>query len=260
MGGSAEPYANNPMRIPAIVPEARSAQKDKPGFDALCRVLDYTQENPALAIDLLRVVLKAVLARLATVRVVYPVPNRVSQGTAIGCVNSYLKERTGGSRLQAVAVALFRAIGELYGQFPTVRSNNINAADASTGSAADLECVAANGRIVKAVEVKDRQLALLHVQVKLSMLREKGITEAIFIVQGGTVPSDLAEIMALIDKEFGSGQNIYVADFMRFLENHLIVFGEDGRRKFLQFVGNELDAQNADIGHRRLWRDLLAAI
>src|SRR5208337_4970378 len=47
LGGSAEPYANNPMRIPAIVPEARSAQKDKNGFDDLCRVLDYAQGNPA---------------------------------------------------------------------------------------------------------------------------------------------------------------------------------------------------------------------
>lgn len=260
LGGSPEPYANNPVRIQAILANERPAQKDKAGFDDLVLVLEYAQANPTLAMDLLRIVLRAILARLATVSITYPVPNRVSQAAALACVSDFLNVRTGGTRLQAIAVALFRAIGGLYGQFPVVQSNNINAADSSTGSAADLECVAANGKIVKAVEVKDRQLALLHVQVKLAALREKQITEAIFVVQGGTVPAERDQIMALIQKEFGSGQNIYVVDFMAFLENHLVVFGEEGRRQFLRFVGEELDQRNADVSHRQRWRDRLVAI
>ena len=260
LGGAPEPYANNPLRIPAILAAERPAQKDKAGFDDLLLILGHAEANPADVPDLFRLVLLAILGRLATVRVVYPVPNRVSQLAAVACVAEYLRERTGGTRLQVVAVAAFRAIGALYGLYPQVRSNDVNAADASTGSAADLECVAAGGDIVKAVEVKDRQLALLHVQSKLPALREKGIAEAIFIVQGSTVPADRAQIETLIQKEFGSGQNIYVVDFSTFLADHLVVFGEDGRRRFLQLVGAELDARKADVKHRQRWRDLLLAI
>ena len=260
LGGAPEPYANNPVRIPAIVPTERAAQKNKSGFDDLMLVLDYAQANPRLSLDLFRLTLQTILGRLSTVAVVYPVPNRVSQLSAIECIQGFLRERTGGIRLQAVGVALFRAIGELYSQYPKVESNNINAPDARTGSAADLECIAADGQIVKAVEVKDRKLALLHVQVKLTKLREKGITEAIFVVQGGTVLEDREQVQLLIQKEFGSGQNIYVAEFMPFLENHLIIFGETGRRTFLKMVGAELDARNADVSHRQRWRDLLIAM
>lgn len=45
-----------------------------------------------------------------------------------------------------------------------------------------------------------------------------------------------------------------------FLEEHLVLFGEDGRRRFLQLVSAELDARKADIIHRQKWRDLLAQI
>jgi len=260
LGNSDEPYVSKPARMPAIVQSARSAHKNKRGFDDLLLVLEFAQGNPKLSSDLLRLALAAILSRLATVRVVYPVPNRASQASTLSCIHDYLTERSGGARLQAVAVALFRAIGRLYGQFAEVESNNINAADASTGNAADLECLAADGRIVKAVEIKDRQLTLLHIQSKLPRLREKGITEAIFVVQGGSSLSDREQILSLIQKEFGSGQNLYVAEFMAFLDNHLIVFGEDGRRQFLQLVGRELDQRKADISHRQRWRDILAAI
>jgi hypothetical protein len=103
-------------------------------------------------------------------------------------------------------------------------------------------------------------LALLHVQTKLSGLREKRITEAIFVVQGGVIPGESEQIRELIQKEFGSGQNIYVADFTEFLNDHLMIFGEGGRKAFLSFVGEELDARKADVGHRQRWRDLLSAI
>jgi hypothetical protein len=259
LGASPEPYANNPLRIPAIVASERSAQKDAKAFDDLCLVLDFTQQNPALATDLLRIALQAILLRLATVRVVYPTPNRVSQSAAVESVSQFLKEKTGGIRLQALSVSLFRAIGDLYSMFDTVRSNNINAADASTGSATDLECIRDNV-IQRAVEVKDRKLSILHIQDKLPGLREKGITEAVFVVQGGVTQDEAEQINAVIQKEFSSGQNIYVAEFFPFVENHLILFGENGRRRFLQLVCEELDIRNADVSHRQRWRDILAAI
>jgi len=123
-----------------------------------------------------------------------------------------------------------------------------------------LECIGEDDSVVLAVEVKDRPLALLHVQVKLPRLRDKAIKEAIFITQGGIVEAEKAEVLGLMQKEFSSGQNIYRADFYSFMENQLMLFGEKGRRDFLKYVGEELDKYKADVAHRQRWRDLLVAI
>ena len=259
LGGSREPYANNPLRISAVVEDHRSAQRDGVGFERLCRVLQYAQDKPELVPDLLRIALRAIKDRLSTVQIVYPAPNRVAMESARTVVAGFRNVPTGGLRLQSLSVSLFRAIGELYGLFDSVTSNHVNAADVSTGQAADLECWRSE-KIVIVVEVKDRPLSLQQVQDKLSTIRQKQIEEAIFLVDGGIVPADETAINNLIRKEFSSGQNIYVADFSVFLDQHLILFGERGRRRYLTLVGEQLDAERADLSHRQAWRDMLASI
>ncbi len=260
LGGSAEPYLNNPLRIPAIQPAARPAQKDKDGFDDLMKVLDYAQAHPQKIVGLVREVLNAVKDRLAMVSITYPVPNRASLQQTRATVRDFLNDRTGGLRLQAVAVAIFRVIGIRFHLFNEVRAGNVNAADASTRSAADLECVDESGAIVMAVEVKDRQLELRHIQDKLPAAREKGIRELLFLVQGGAADDDAQRVTDAIGREFVTGQNLYVLEWEEFMGSCLVLFGEAGRREFLQQVGREMDVQKADIKHRRRWAALLATI
>lgn len=260
LGGSAEPYLNNPLRIPAIQPAARNAQKDKDGFDDLMKVLDYAQENPGHLLFLVRATLSAVRSRLAEVSVTYPVPNRVSLNQTTDALAEFLSDRTGGLRFQSVAVALFRSIGERFKLFADVVCSNINAADVSTGHAADLECIDADGQIVLAVEVKDRELALRQLQDKLPSVRQKGIRELLFVIQGSILDAESNEITETINREFTTGQNVYVVEWERFLGSCLVLFGEAGRREFLQSIGTELDRQKADIVHRRKWASLLSSI
>jgi hypothetical protein len=163
-------------------------------------------------------------------------------------------------RLQAVTVALFRCVGEYFGIFSLVESANINAADASTGSAADLECKDETGHVVMAVEVKDRQLTLRHAQDKLPNIRSKGIRELLFLVQEGIISQDLEPVNSLIDREFVTGQNIYVCEFREFLRSCLVLLGESGRRTFLQYIGEELEKQRLDISHRKKWCSLLETL
>ena len=162
--------------------------------------------------------------------------------------------------MQAVAVALFRTIGERFGLFGEVRSNHINAADASTGSAADLECVDDTGAIVMAVEVKDRRLELRQIQDKLPGVREKGIRELLFLIQGGVVEADSGGVTELISRQFVTGQNVYVVEWSSFMSSCMVLFGEDGRRDLLQHIGRELDDRKVDIRHRRQWATLLDSI
>jgi hypothetical protein len=145
------------------------------------------------------------------------------------------------------------------GFFAAVRSADINAADLSTGIAADLECIDAGGKIVMAVEVKDRQLTLHDAQDKLPAIRDKGIRELLFLVQGG-IESNEGAIDELVTRQFVTGQNIYILEFENFLASCMVLFREDGRREFLRKVGRELDERRTDITHRRKWAELLASI
>jgi hypothetical protein len=64
LGGSTEPYLNNPLRIPAILPAEKKAQKDKSGFSDLLSVLEYAQRNPTQIIALFKLTLKEIKERL----------------------------------------------------------------------------------------------------------------------------------------------------------------------------------------------------
>lgn len=260
LGGAPEPYVNNPLRIPAILKKHRKAQRNQAEFNRLLQVLEFAQDNPALLPELFDVVLIAIRRRMEQVAIVYPVPNRVSLEQTRNILHEFLREKTGGLRLQAIAVALFRTIGSLLRLFDRVESNRINAADAATGSAADLECLDSAGRIVFAVEVKDQQLELRHVQDKLPKIREKGIRELIFLIQGRVAAKEEPAVDDLIRKQFASGQNIYLCPFDAFLEACLVLFGEAGRRVLLQNVGEELDRIKADFQHRKVWQELLSSI
>src|ERR1019366_4581800 len=131
----------------------------------------------------------------------------------VATLNDFLATRSGGLRLQSVAVALFRTIGTRFGLYESVEANNVNAADASTGSAADLECFDSDSEIVLAVEVKDRQLQLRQLQDKLPAVREKGIRELLFVVQGGVMEEDIDAFEHSVVGEFVTGQNVYVVEW-----------------------------------------------
>jgi hypothetical protein len=257
LGGAPEPYVNNPLRIPALMPQYRAPQKNKAGFDDLCRVAEYLEVNPTESRLILYCIVDEIRSRLASVQVIYPVPNRASLEQARYIVENFLAERTGGVRLQAVSVALFRAIGIRFNLYARVDTAGINAADAATGSVADLTCYDENDQIVLAVEVKDRDLEIRHVQDKLPAVREQGVQELLFLATTGIASSDVAAIGELMEREFVTGQNVYVTSFDRFLESCLILFGEVGRRQFLIQIGDAIDEIKADLGHRETWRDLL---
>lgn len=257
LGGSPEPYVNNPLRVPALSTAHRAAQRDKPGFDDLCSVVDFLETNPASAGALLDCIVGKIQSRLATVQIVYPVPNRASLKQSQTIIGSFLSERTGGVRLQAVSVALFRSIGEIFHLYQRVEAARINAADASTGSAADLICLDENNHVVLAVEVKDRHLQLRHIQDKLPAVREQAVRELLFIGTEDISESDVESVRDLIEREFITGQNVYVAPINHFLESCLILFAEAGRRQFLINVGQAIDDIKADLSHRQTWRDLL---
>ncbi|MBM4026011.1 MAG: restriction endonuclease, SacI family [Planctomycetes bacterium] len=258
LGGSPEPYVNNPLRCPAVTARYRTQQKNREDWDRLIAVLDVVEE--AGTEELTRNVFDQILAEiyrlLAGVRVAYPTPNRISLAQTMDMVKEFTGARSGGDRAEAVCTALFRAIACEFGLFDEILRQKVNVADSTSGMGADVEC-RLHGVVVLLVEVKDRALTMTQLDSKLDGARARRISEILFLVEQGISREDRPEVQERIKNEFGSGQNAYVSSFEDFSRGVLILLGEKGRVRFLSFVGEELERAGSDITHRRAWAQLL---
>jgi hypothetical protein len=253
LGGAPEPYVNNPLRVPEASAEYRGNQKNKKGWDDLIFVLDSVErrQDPDFTASVFKQTLIETYRRLASVQVTYPVPKRISLKRTQQLVNSFLSASSGGERVLTVVAALMDVIGERFGLFAEVRRGSITSADKSSGLVADIECRDSAGNIVLAVEVKDRELIFNHIAVKLPDMRSKRVSEILYIAQQGIRQENHHKIEELVDREFASGQNIYIFEnILDFCSGILILIGEDGRRKFLERVGANLDRYSAAIPHK----------
>ena len=258
LGGSLEPYVNNPVRVPAVTAKYRDQQKNKQDWDKLVKVLDTIEKNNKkdFTEKVFEQVLFEVSKLLTSVQIAYPSPNRISLDKANALINQYLSTGSGGDRMEAVCTALFQTIGEKFLIFDKVRREKVNAPDATSGMLADIECFLEDN-IVLIVEVKDRSITLAQLNNKLDHVREKHIAEILFLAKTGKNQAEAGEIDKLILSEFTSGQNIYIADFFDFALGILILLGEEGRINFIDKIGKELDRVHSDYTHRKAWANLL---
>lgn len=261
LGGSPEPYVNNPLRCPAVTKEYRSKQKNQTDWDKLIEILDTVQKenNTEFTKSAFDQVLYEIYQQLAEVRVTYPTPNRISIENTLSLIRSYLAEKSGGERMEAISTALFEIIALKFGLFDEIKREKVNSADSSSGMVADIEC-RYKGEIVLLVEVKDRSLTLTHLDSKLSKARSERISEILFLAERGIESTDEDKVENKIRHEFTSGQNVYVSNLAEFCHGILILLGEKGRVEFLSKIGPELDRVNASIKHRKSWARLLKEI
>lgn len=261
LGGSPEPYVNNPLRVPAVTPEYRNQQKYKRDWDKLVLVLDEIQETTSAEFiqAAFRQTLVEIYRLLAGVQVTYPTPNRISLAKALEVVDEFITSSSGGDRMETVSSAFFRTIGNEFGLFDEVKRAKVNAADMASGMVADIECWH-KGQIVFLVEVKDRALSLTQMDRKIEGARAHHIAELLFVVRSGKGIEQDEQIETRIWSEFASGQNVYVAAFRPFAYGVLILLGERGRVKFLDEIGKELDRGGSGIVHRRAWAELLRTV
>ncbi|MBN2379715.1 restriction endonuclease, SacI family [candidate division WOR-3 bacterium] len=259
LGGSPEPYVNNPLRCPELSLKYRNQQKDKVGWDDLCLIVETIEEegNEKYTQAIFRQVLQEIYKRLIQTEVTYSVPKRISADQLLAMIDEFIKVGSGGDRVLSVSTALLETVGEVFNIFSKVRRFNINAADSTSGLVADIECCDSDGEIVIAVEVKDKQLSFTQIQDKLPMIRSRSVSEILFLAQKGVVAENGSKIEDLIKKEFASGQNIYILRLTELLPTIFVFLGEVGRRKFMINVGEVLDKYGSRLRDRREWADLL---
>ncbi|MFQ5752892.1 MAG: restriction endonuclease, SacI family, partial [bacterium] len=141
---------------------------------------------------------------LTDVVVAYPTPSRISLEKTLHLIETFIAERSGGDRLEAVATCLFRTISDRFNLFDEIKREKVNAPDATSGMVADIECWL-NDQIVLLVEVKDRRLNLTQLDAKIDIARANQIKEILFMVQQGIEPKNHKTIGRKITQEFTSG-------------------------------------------------------
>jgi len=258
LGGSPEPYVNNPLRIPEISSGYREAQKNQKDWDHLCKVLNFveTKNENKITVMVFKQVLLEVFLRLSKSKVAYPAPTRISLKSCIDLMGKFLEDISGGDRLLTLSSALFVVIGKKFKLYSEVKREKITSSDKSSGMVSDLECLDDKGAIVLAVEVKDRVLTVTQMKSKIPGFREKKVTEILFVAQQGIVYEEEKEIIDMIEHEFNIGQNVYITHFNSLSSVVLAIMGEEGRRDFINEVGIQLD-RYSDYSHRKSWADLL---
>ncbi|MHB8156003.1 MAG: restriction endonuclease, SacI family [Desulfocucumaceae bacterium] len=261
MGGSSEPYVNNPLRCPAVIKRYAKQQKNKVDWGNLIEVLDAVEESDSETFtkQVFDQILALIYRQLSEAQVVYPVPNRISLHQTLELISTYTADKSGGDRVEAVCTALFKTVAVAFGIFDEIRRQKVNASDVSSGMGADIECYYKK-KLALLVEVKDRSLTLTQLDTKLDGARVKKISEILFLAEKGVEPSDKEQVNGRIKNEFISGQNIYVSNFLEFSTGILALLGEKGRVLFLSHIGGELDNACSDIIHRKAWAQLLKTI
>jgi len=260
LGSSNDPYIGNPMRIPRMARNDQS-KKDVTGWNALVDVLEQVEsrDNPDFTKAVFRQVLLEIFRRQQSLHFAYVLPPRISLEGALGLAQRFLEEKSGGDRGLALCGALFDAIGIHFGLYTKVDRARINASDKATGQAADLECVNAEGKVVLAVEVKERTLTLTDVEGTLRKCRQREIKD-IFFATPGIKTDEQPALNERIERVFASGQNLYVFDFFPFARSILALGGDPIRITFLQKVGEHLNLWNTQPSHRQAWKRLLETV
>ncbi|MDI6754988.1 MAG: restriction endonuclease, SacI family [Thermodesulfobacteriota bacterium] len=260
LGTSSDPYVGNPMRIPRMARNDKS-KKDLTGWNTLVDILEQVESGGDA--DFIEAVFRQVLLemfrRQKSLRFAYPLPPRISLEGALSLAQSFLQEKSGGDRSLALCGAIFDAIGIHFGLYAKVDRSRINASDEATGQAADLECINAEGKVVLAVEVKDRILTLTDVEGTLQKCRQRKIKD-IFFTTPGVKGDEQPALNERLARAFASGQNLYVFEFSEFARSVLALGGESIRITFLQKVGEHLDNWNTQPSHRQAWKKLLESI
>jgi len=260
LGRSADPYVNHPLRRPRL-DEGTNGVRDTAEWDALVAFLCPLDSAPQKELEaaFLRCLNSAARQMLAQ-SFAYEVPIRISLPQMLRALEMFLSEPSGGLRPLATTAALMAVLGDAFSLFSKVSSQGLNQADSSTGAPADVTCLDDKGKVVLAIEVKDRALTLADIRDTRSKIQTSAdpLSNLLFAVPSVS-ETERSEIGEIMDGAWASGLNINQIDILDLARATFTLLSEDWRPKLLREIGSELD-RRADHLHRRGWSDLLSAI
>lgn len=260
LGNSGDPYVSNPLRRPRL--DFQPEQLDDPEqWELVCDVLRdvESKSDEGHTREVLLKTLAAIRDRLREFSFNYALPDRISIQQAEGLARDFLSEKSGGDRGLAVAAALFETIRAIFGIYKEIRRGVINAADTAMEAVGDLDCIDQYGKIILAVEVKERRIGDDDLHITIAKAREAAVRELLFCTDG-IMSTQLEEVEATIKHSWTLGMSIYQVNVHDLIHALLPTTGERGVKLFVGNVGEQLDSFNTQPKHRKAWKTLLDAL
>lgn len=260
LGTSSDPYVSKPLRKPRLE-ENPGAVKQKEDWVLLYKILEKVEkaDDADFTRQVMEETLRSIKRKLAENTFEYVIPERISLEQTLSIIARFLNEGSGGDRGLSVAAALFETFGKFFGLYSNVNRHVINASDTSTGATADIECLDEHGKLKLAVEVKERSLTLTDVKAGLIKARKESLQEFLFNAPS-IKTSDFEDIFNIFDKTWASGTNLYQLSLGDLIRVGLTLTGEEGRKDFIENVGNQLNEYNTQPKNRQRWKELLEEI
>ena len=254
LGGSTDPYVNNPLRRPRL-DEQTAALKKPAEWDALVAFLKAAASDRATTEEAVLRCLRSIARRLHRQTVHYGVPPRVSLVQVVDLLENYLATPSNGLRPLVATASLLKVIGSGLGLF-SVSSQGINEPDNATDAPGDVVCSGGDGKPVIVAEVKDRSLTIVEFEGSLLKARKGGVTSLLFVVPR-LADKDAKAITDRIAAVWAQGTNVYTTTVPDLARTSFMLIGEQWRHEFLSELGSELNRRSAPYSHRRALSDLL---
>lgn len=261
LGGSPEPYVNNPVRIPRLI-RTRTDVKNRLEWQDLYDYLEPLQTCDRVVRHRALVrLLGSARRRLERQQIQYAVPYRLSIAKLLEVIETYLAEPSGGERPLAIAAALFDTLGKSYQLFASIEVQRITESDSATGTAGDITCMNKEGVLVVVVEVKDRALTdqALHTSVQKLRQDRSAVSPSLVFAVPDIDENDRDDVVSRIEKEYSAGMNIHWLTLSDLARVAFSLLAEEPRIDFLINVGSRLD-ELASYKHREAWQGLMSSL
>lgn len=257
LGGSPEPFVNNPARHPEVDTSnrARSSQKQERLYNLLQRLEDDTAEGTLDPTDVLRETLQAV-SELESRTKSFESPSDVPYELLERKITQYISESGNGERLPAVVAGAVQTYYEHAGGGDwRVDCEHANVSDEFSNAAGDVE-IYRGETLHKAIEVKDKPATRSSVQHAIEKGRANELGEYLFVPGAGFRSGE--ENDARQAAENAPIELIFITP--EELLATLKLVDDDDRSSFFNAVNGFLDDMRANQSNKKAFWDVLESV
>lgn len=257
LGGSPEPFVNNPARHPDVNTSNRSAAPSAQErlYNLLERMQEKTEAGDVQPVDVLRQMLSA-YGELDAQTVDFESPSTAPFDVIETKVDEYLRDSGGGERLPAVIAGVLKTYYVHAGEGDwTVDAEHANVSDQFSEAAGDVE-IFFDGDLRKAVEVKDKPVTRSAVQHAVEKARENELGEYLYVIGAGFANGEETDVRAEVADAPIELILATPADFVSTLK----LVDDVDRVSFLESVGEFLNDMRADPTNKDDFKTIVESI
>lgn len=257
LGGSPEPFVNNPARHPEVDTgnRARSSQKQERLYDLLQRLEDDVLEGTLDPVNVLRETLQAV-SELESKTVEFESPSDAPYELIEETIEQYIDESGNGERLPAVVAGIVQTYYDHAGEGDwRVDCEHANVSDEFSNAAGDVE-IFRGDTLHKAIEVKDKPATRSSVQHAIEKGRLNELGEYLYVPGAGFRSGEERDARraaedAPIELVFMTPEELLTT---------LKLVDDVDRVSFLEAVGEFLNDMRANQSNKKAFTELVDSI